>query len=363
LSALLSQTLVAFTIELDNEADHQTPHRTSDYGSTGGSSGDSRGAPWLTSAAMYFNCLKYVPEEGISLGGLYERARTKTNIGGMLRWGYVTMEPRPSPGKPAKADLDSVIRATRAGRKSQEIWKALVPQVEDRWRERFGADPFGALRHSLEETVKQFTLDLPDCMPILGYGLLGKEEFRRREGAVDFSDAALLTLLSQVLLTYSIQYETRSPVSLAIGANVLRVVEKDGVRIRDLPALSGVSKEAIAMAAGFLERQGFAIKEPLPSPSRGDLFCLTARGLEAREQYFSLTAAIDERWPAHFGEGVSQELRASLELLVGYGSSRTSPLFKGLTPYPEGWRAKVRMPSTMPHFPMVLHRGGYPDGS
>ena len=36
---------------------------------------------------------------------------------------------------------------------------------------------------------------------------------------------------------------------------------------------------------------------------------------------------------------------------------------RGLEPYPDGWRAKVRRPEALPHYPMVLHRGGYPDGS
>jgi len=36
LSALLSQVLVPFTIECDNEFERQMPHRTSNYGSTAG---------------------------------------------------------------------------------------------------------------------------------------------------------------------------------------------------------------------------------------------------------------------------------------------------------------------------------------
>jgi hypothetical protein len=32
-------------------------------------------------------------------------------------------------------------------------------------------------------------------------------------------------------------------------------------------------------------------------------------------------------------------------------------------PYPEGWRASVPRPEVLPDFPMVLHRGGFPDGS
>jgi hypothetical protein len=38
-------------------------------------------------------------------------------------------------------------------------------------------------------------------------------------------------------------------------------------------------------------------------------------------------------------------------------------LFQGLEPYPDNWRASVRAPRTLPYYPMVLHRGGYPDGS
>lgn len=43
LPALLSQALVAFTIECDNEFERQMPHRTSNYGSTA----DRGAGPWL----------------------------------------------------------------------------------------------------------------------------------------------------------------------------------------------------------------------------------------------------------------------------------------------------------------------------
>ena len=54
----------------------------------------------------------------------------------------------------------------------------------------------------------------------------------------------------------------------------------------------------------------------------------------------------------------------ALERLVGDpGDLAASPLGPGLEPYPDNWRADVRAPRTLPHYPMVLHRGGYPDGS
>jgi hypothetical protein len=32
-------------------------------------------------------------------------------------------------------------------------------------------------------------------------------------------------------------------------------------------------------------------------------------------------------------------------------------------PHPAGWRAAIRPAATLPHYPVVLHRGGYADGS
>ena len=38
-------------------------------------------------------------------------------------------------------------------------------------------------------------------------------------------------------------------------------------------------------------------------------------------------------------------------------------LFAGLAPHPGNWRARLPRPAVLPHFPMTLHRGGYPDGA
>ena len=49
----------------------------------------------------------------------------------------------------------------------------------------------------------------------------------------------------------------------------------------------------------------------------------------------------------------------------GVGDPAEVPLtlFGVLEPYLDGWRAAVPKPEVLPHFPMVLHRGGFPDGS
>jgi hypothetical protein len=89
---------------------------------------------------------------------------------------------------------------------------------------------------------------------------------------------------------------------------------------------------------------------------------MTVMGRAERARYVDRTKLIEARWAARFGERLTQ-LRAALEPVVGDGMAETSPLFAGLKPYPESWRARVRRPKILPHFPMVLHRGGYPDGS
>lgn len=91
-------------------------------------------------------------------------------------------------------------------------------------------------------------------------------------------------------------------------------------------------------------------------------FFFTAKGQAARETYAELTRAIETSWKRRFGKDVAT-LRATLESLVGSGSSENSLLFEGLQPYPDGWRASVPKPTHLPHFPMILHRGGFPDGS
>ena len=64
-----------------------------------------------------------------------------------------------------------------------------------------------------------------------------------------------------------------------------------------------------------------------------------------------------------FGHDLISKLRESLEQLVGGDTAEQSRLFEGLRPYPDGWRSSVRKPEILPHYPMVLHRGGFPDGA
>jgi DNA-binding MarR family transcriptional regulator len=238
--------------------------------------------------------------------------------------------------------------------------------IEKRWQERFGKDAIENLRASLRDLTNRFVLEIPGCLPILGYGLFSKQldQEKPAPAAGDrMSENTLPWLLSKVLLAFALEFEGASEVSLAISANVLRLVGHEGIRIRDLPRLAGVSKEGIAMSLNFLAKRAYAVVKPESPGSRVKVLVLTPKGRRAQDAYHRLVWGIEERWQESFGEDRVQNLRHSLELLVGASSPQLSPLFPGLEPYPNGWRAKMPRPGGLPHYPMILHRGGYPDGS
>ena len=355
LSTLLSRALVAFTIEFDNEAEHRLPHRTTDFGSAPG----TLHAPWLVSMAMWWNCMRFVTENGITVRELHRLARTTTNLDGMRRWGYIRIESRTK-----KPGPESVLRPTAGGRMAQEVWRPLFGIIETRWEERFGKDTTDRFRRTLRVLAAQLDQGLPDCMPILRYGLTtpGPEKDAHKAEPVN-DDLPLAALTARALVALALEFEQGSEISLAIFANVLRVVAEKSVRVRDLPRLSGVSKEAIAMAVSFLEKQGYGRVTPETTGSKVKALALTEKGQLMYAMGCELIAGIEARWRQRFGSDTVRELREALQGMGAGQNGHDSLLFEGLKPYPENWRAAVRPAETLPHFPMVLHRGGCPDGS
>ncbi len=356
MSALLSQALVAYTIESDNEAEHRLPHRTTDHGASGHGDG-----PWLASLVMWENCLRHVTDRPITVGELETRARTATNLDGMRRWGYITIDGTAKKIHKGRPGPDAVLRATAAGLRAREVWLPLPGLIGQRWRERFGAGQVDRLRESLATVVSQLDSGLPDCLPILGAALLtrGPDPALPPAGSVDPAGLPLSALLSRVLLSFALEYEREVGLSLAISANVLRVLDADGTRPRDLPPLTGTSKESVSWAMGILIRGHLATEEapdPDPAASRGKIARLTPRGLDAQHLYHEFVGAIEQRWHERFTGSAIGALRTSLEALASAPDGEPPPLFRGLEPYPDNWRAAVRRPATLPHYPMVLHR-------
>jgi DNA-binding MarR family transcriptional regulator len=360
LTTLLSQALVAYTIEFDNEFERQSPHRTTLLGPAGG------GGPWLVSMVMWFNCLRHVGETPMTVTELVRRARTRTNLAGMHRWRYIDVEATPDSRRAKPPDDELLVRATRKGRRSQQVLRPLAREIETRWEGRWGIDQLDALRVALRAVVSQIDLDLPDCLPIIHVGLwsAGPERpgFSHRVGAPDDAQTlALPSLLSRALLILAVDFESRSKVSMAIHADLLRVLSAEPTRVRDLPRLTGVSKEAVSMAMGVAVQRGLAVLEQNPNGRAGKAARLTSKGIASQEAHGRLLHKVEEEYVSRYGADVTGALRTSLEALGG--DSRGSRLLQGIPLFAEGWRASVPKADTLPHFPMVLHRGGYPDGS
>jgi DNA-binding MarR family transcriptional regulator len=349
LFALLSQPLVAFIIEFDNEFEHQTPHHTTNFGTTPG----FRHPPFLVSMVMWQRLLRFIPDEGVPARDLlrltgFPVANLRRWLVRMSKWwGYVTV------------DANRMVRPTPGGRRAFANWRPLTGIIEARWQERFGKDSVEQPRQSLGGLVDRFETAMPDSLPILGYGLVSADPSVPGDSS---ANRTLPALLSKVLLRFAIDFEQESELSLAICANVVRLMGEDGVAVRELPRQASVSREAIAMSVSFLEKRGYAKVASEPA-SRMKVLKLTAKGREAKEQYQRLVPVIEERWQEVYGQDTVQNVRASLVRLMGEAIGRQSPLFRGLEPYPDNWRAAIPRPEGLPHYPMILHRGGFPDGS
>jgi DNA-binding MarR family transcriptional regulator len=376
LSRLLSQLLIAFTIEFDNEFEHRMPHRTTSFGSAA----EYFPGAWLGSMVLWANGMRLIPEAGITVAELERQARTdKIQLPGLERWGYISIAPESADTRTKRSQREWLVRPTAIGCLAQKAWRPLAGVIEERWQERFGKDNIEILRKSLAAVLRRIDLALPEYLPILGYGLfsqiLGEETpMPDAHNEQALAKMNLPTLLAKALLAFTIEFEFDWKISLPISANVLRILDTEGTRVADLPALSGIAKEGVAFATGWLERGDYAELTPDPKTGKGKLIRLTTKGAEAQQAYCRRLTIVEERWRERFGEPAVSALRESLLTLIHQKNGEQTSLAEGLMPYPDGWRARkpyeartlafINNPAAaLPHFPMVLHRGGYPDGS
>ena len=179
----------------------------------------------------------------------------------------------------------------------------------------------------------------------------------------------LSALLSHVLVAFTIEFDnefehqmphttTWGPaahsrhgpwlVSLVMWSNFMQFVGEDGVPLRELESLARITN------LKGLERWGYVVVEPDPAdsrtaPPRSDWVVRpTPAGRRAQAVWRPLADVIEKRWQARFGKDDIRTLRESLERLVSSPTAQLSPLFKGLEPYPDGWRESVRKPDTLP---------------
>lgn len=357
LPTLLSQVLVAFTIEADNEFEHRMPHRSA----LTKRAGPQRG-PWLTSLPMWANFLRLIPPDGVPLARVAGHAAI-TNLAGVERWGYVQLSPAGS----RAARRDQVVRLTRGGELACRTWEPVPALIEARWSDRFGAAA-GELRAALEPLERAAGAGLPRYLPVVRHRMFASVPPAAEDPGDEAAD--LSVLLARVLLAMTLDYEQDARLSLTMTAGVLRVITAGGVRLRNVPGLAGVSKEAVAMVTGFGARHDCLTTGPGPEK----LTRLTPRGERAVAGYRRRVAAVEEQWAGRFAAAATGRLRDALLAVLTATAGDAPLLVAGLRPYPDGWRAQrpylarttalLAGPAAgLPHHPVVLHRGGYPDGS
>jgi hypothetical protein len=360
LSVGLSRLLLAFTIELDNEFERRMGTALPDVRYR------------VTSLVMWSNFLRFVGD-GIAVGELpaapgLPKARVLSTLGGMERWRYVYVAPPPARKAPgtrrdgygsARAlKGEWMVRPTAAGVVAQEIWPSLLPEIEGRWSSRFGASEVGELRAACLELRDDA---LPEYLPIV-VGATGMVSEILGDGSRASEPAPLSALLAQVLLAYTLAFEREAPLSLPLTEAVVRVLGADAVDVRELPAAAAVSPEAISIALTYLARKGYAEGKKAVR--------LTASGHAARDESQEMHSRVELMWNERHGTTSVARLRSAAERLL----ERPGRLALGLEPHPEGWRASggylaqtkamLADPLTgLPRHPLVLHRGGWPDGS
>ncbi len=337
LTSLLSWVWIAHTMEVDNAFEAAGSQRI--------------GRHFRISLPMWTNALRFIAEDGITVDALCREARAACNIGGLERWGWISVGEergtrRDGFGTQRGVKGETVLRPTRKGMYARRLWPRVLSEVEGRWRIRFGEDVIDAVHDALT-AVTTMPWSPPEVHPSDG--------FYTHVAPGDTADDALplVALLGQRLTDLTLDHEKEAAVSLPLSANVLRVIGSGVVRTRDLPRLTGLSREGIAMAAAFMKRTGLATAAPGPA------IRLTPDGLTALDGYW--------HWAARRGDS---GLRSSLEAVV----AQRDALSVGLVPPAGCWRGEkpylaqtqrlvADPPGALPWHPMVLHRGAWPDAS
>lgn len=343
LSALLSQILVAFTVEFDNEFERQMAE-----------AGDP-GA--RLSLVVWANLLRFISGGGIAVRDLAAQAMASESLvryelGCLERWRFVVLEPaearsRPVPtrfhrqsGRVRRAGWGSgrgigaawLVRLTSRGLTASAIWPPLFDVIERRWERRFGEDEIKSLREVLHKIADRVSAELPLALPASTNGRYPPRGTSGASRTLSSASQRLPALLSQVLLTFRLEFDRESQVPLPLCANLIRVLTEKPVRLADLPRLTGGSRETSDIG---WQIKSYVVISADPSAARGKVVCLSRRGLGAQQTYHRLVWEIEKRWEVRFGKEAIAHLRQALETLFGRYNEAGPLLSEGVKP-PKG---------------------------
>jgi DNA-binding MarR family transcriptional regulator len=349
LSALLSQLLVAFTVELDNEFER----RMAEAGQTG--------SP--VSLVVWLDLMRFLTGDGVAVRDLAKQALApekgiKFELGCLERWRFVVLEgdpadERPIPRHPHRLSgrllrdgwgsgrgirSGWIVRLTDRGRTACEIWTPLLAAIERRWQGRFGEDEIAALRQALEKVAGQIDVELPYGLPAIWEA---PEEYPPRNTR-HHCDLPLPVLLSRLLLAFTVEFSKESRTPLVLCANTLRVLGEKPIPEADIPRLTGGSPETAGIG---WQIKPYIIVEPDPNARRGKVVRLSPLGVRVQQSYRESVEKIELRWEEKFGKSTIRGLRKSLEQLLAARSGGRALLAEGLVPAEGTLRAGHQRPA------------------
>ncbi|HXX15135.1 MAG TPA: hypothetical protein VEJ47_09565 [Candidatus Eremiobacteraceae bacterium] len=333
LSALLSQILVAYTVEFDSEFERRM---SVVHPGTG------------ISLTIFYTVMRFLDRHGVSVEQLARQSIASADtinfqLGCLERWRFLTLQPDPSDQRPIPQAFHRmagrqlrrgwgsgrgirdqwIVQLTTRGRSALEIWPPLFEDMDQRWRNRFGPQRITDLRNTLADIVAKLKSTPPDAPP--------PDSSRTAPGNTTKSLPALLSL---VLLAFAHEFNRDSPVSLGLCANTLRVLGATAIPERDIPRLTGCSPETSAIG---WQLKPFILVESGKTARRGKMVRLNARGLAAQATYTQLVQEIERRWLQRFGAENIRSLRHQLEQFFTLRNSGGLLLSQGLVA-PKGVR-------------------------
>jgi DNA-binding MarR family transcriptional regulator len=320
LSALLSQVLVAFTVEFDNEFER----RMAEAGCPGA----------LLSLVVWSNLIRFlatgdVAVRDLAVQALAPKKRIESGLGCLERWRFVVLRADPQDHRPianrAHPRAGRMLRdgwgsgrgirsgwlvsLTEKGRKAAAIWPPLFIDIERRWEDRFGQERIANLRQALQDVVSQLDVELPQALPG-GWG--GDEMYPAAQVELHGGLQSLPVLLSQLLLAFRVEFDRESPVPLILCANTLRILGEAPIPVGEIPRLTGGSPETSGIG---WQMKPFVVVEKAPDGSRGKVVRLTPAGLKAQRKYRELVGEIEQHWGARFGEDQIRRIHEGLKEL------------------------------------------------
>ena len=268
-----------------------------------------------------------------------------------------------------------VIRLTREGLRAQADWAPLPLEIEHRWRARFGARLVDEVRGCTRSLLATDTAPLPLHLPVVGGdGMrVDADAVGRLRRRVHEDDQDLAALLSGVTVRFAMDLESGTKLSAPM-VTFLTPLRGQGCLVKDLPVRTGVAPEALGSALSFLSLRDLAVVAPDPQSQRLRRARLTDRGERAERRCRHLLGQVERDWRQKYGSTLIDRLRDALGLLLDHETGGHSTMAACLSAPPGGWRSRApyarRLEAMisdprrgLPRYPVVTHRGGFPDGS